>query len=103
MLLATIIGVSAGYFGGKIDDFLTAAMNIMLVIPQYPLLFVVAAFIGQAGPLTIALIIGCTSRAWGARVVRAQTMALREKSLLKPQKCLVSLLGGSFSSKFFLT
>ncbi len=52
--LATIIGVSAGYFGGKVDDVLTAAMNIMLVIPQYPLLFVLAAFIGEAGPMTIA-------------------------------------------------
>ena len=40
-LLATVIGVSAGYFGGRVDDVLTAAMNIMLVIPQYPLLFVV--------------------------------------------------------------
>lgn len=49
-LLATVIGVSAGYFGGRVDDVLTAAMNIMLVIPQYPLLFVVAAFIGEAGP-----------------------------------------------------
>jgi peptide/nickel transport system permease protein len=86
--LATVIGVSAGYFGGKIDDFLTAAMNIMLVIPQYPLLFVVAAFIGQAGPLTIALIIGCTSWAWGARVVRAQTMALREKEFVKAAEVL---------------
>ncbi|GAL05893.1 (GlcNAc)2 ABC transporter permease component 2 [Photobacterium aphoticum] len=47
--LATVIGVSAGYFGGRIDDVLTAAMNIMLVIPQFPLLFVIAAFIGQAG------------------------------------------------------
>lgn len=86
--LATVIGVSAGYFGGRIDDLLTAAMNIMLVIPQYPLLFVVAAFIGQAGPLTIALIIGCTSWAWGARVVRAQTMALREKEFVKAAEVL---------------
>lgn len=85
---ATIIGVSAGYFGGKIDDFLTAAMNIMLVIPQYPLLFVVAAFIGEAGPLTIALIIGCTSWAWGARVVRAQTLAIREKEFVKAAEVL---------------
>ncbi|MGT0150023.1 ABC transporter permease [Vibrio metschnikovii] len=60
----------------------------MLVIPQYPLLFVVAAFIGQAGPLTIALIIGCTSWAWGARVVRAQTMALREKEFVKAAEVL---------------
>jgi len=86
--LATIIGVSAGYFGGKVDDFLTAAMNIMLVIPQYPLLFVVAAFIGEAGPLTISLIIGCTSWAWGARVVRAQTLALREKEFVKAAEVL---------------
>ena len=46
--LATVIGISAGYFGGRVDDVLTAAMNIMLVIPQYPLLFVLAAFIGEA-------------------------------------------------------
>ncbi|WP_375752653.1 ABC transporter permease [Vibrio sp. HN007] len=86
--LATVIGVSAGYFGGKVDDFLTACMNIMLVIPQYPLLFVVAAFIGEAGPLTIALIIGCTSWAWGARVVRSQTLALREKEFVKAAEVL---------------
>ncbi len=86
--LATVIGVSAGYFGGKVDDVLTAAMNIMLVIPQYPLLFVVAAFIGEAGPLTIALIIGCTSWAWGARVVRSQTLALREKEFVKAAEVL---------------
>ncbi|AAW86636.1 ABC transporter permease [Aliivibrio fischeri] len=86
--LATIIGVSAGYFGGKVDDVLTAAMNIMLVIPQYPLLFVLAAFIGEAGPMTIALIIGCTSWAWGARVIRSQTLALREKEFVKAAEVL---------------
>ncbi|MDG3087175.1 ABC transporter permease [Vibrio hannami] len=86
--LATVIGVSAGYFGGRVDDILTACMNIMLVIPQFPLLFVVAAFIGEAGPLTIALIIGCTSWAWGARVVRSQTLALREKEFVKAAEVL---------------
>ncbi|MCK6262385.1 ABC transporter permease [Vibrio sp. ZSDE26] len=87
-VLATIIGVSAGYFGGRIDDVLTAAMNIMLVIPQIPLLFVVAAFIGEAGPLTITLVIGFMSWAWGARVVRSQTLALREKEFVKAAEVL---------------
>lgn len=86
--LATIIGISAGYFGGRVDDILTAAMNIMLVIPQYPLLFVLAAFIGEAGPLTIAIIVGCTSWAWGARVIRSQTLALREKEFVKAAEVL---------------
>ncbi|MGF1738245.1 ABC transporter permease [Photobacterium satsumensis] len=86
--LATVIGVSAGYFGGRVDDILSAAMNIMLVIPQLPLLFVIAAFIGQAGPLTIAIVIGMTSWAWGARVVRAQTLSLREKEFVKAAEVL---------------
>ncbi|MDA0117218.1 ABC transporter permease [Vibrio sp. T11.5] len=86
--LATVIGISAGYFGGRIDDVLTAAMNIMLVIPQYPLLFVLAAFIGEAGPLTIAVIIGLTAWAWGARVIRSQTLALREKEFVKAAEVL---------------
>ncbi|WP_070962324.1 ABC transporter permease [Vibrio sonorensis] len=86
--LATVIGISAGYFGGRVDDILTAAMNIMLVIPQFPLLFVLAAFIGEAGPVTIALIIGFTAWAWGARVIRSQTMALREKEFVKAAEVL---------------
>lgn len=86
--LATVIGVSAGYFGGRVDDILSAAMNIMLVIPQLPLLFVIALFIGQTGPLTIAIVIGMTSWAWGARVVRAQTLSLREKEFVKAAEVL---------------
>ncbi|MGF1727719.1 ABC transporter permease [Photobacterium nomapromontoriensis] len=86
--LATIIGVSAGYYGGRIDDILSAAMNIMLVIPQMPLLFVLAAFLGETGPLTIAIVIGITSWAWGARVVRAQTLSLREKEFVKAAEVL---------------
>ncbi|HIF9084156.1 TPA: ABC transporter permease [Photobacterium damselae] len=86
--LATFIGVSAGYFSGKVDEILTAAMNIMLVVPQLPLLFIIAAFIGQAGPATIAVVIAITSWAWGARVVRAQTLSIREKEFIKAAEVL---------------
>lgn len=86
--LATAIGVTAGYFGGKVDDYLSAAMNIMLVVPQLPLLFIIAAFIGQAGPATIAVVIAITSWAWGARVVRAQTLSVREKEFVRAAEVL---------------
>jgi len=86
--LATLVGVSAGYFGGRVDDILSAGMNIMLVIPQLPLLFVLAAFIGEAGPVTITLVIGITAWAWGARVVRAQTLSIREKEFIKAAEVL---------------
>lgn len=81
-LIAVAVGVSAGYFGGKIDEFLMALTNIVLVFPQLPLLIILAAFVGQVGPLMIALIIGLSSWAWGARVIRSQTLAIRNKEFV---------------------
>ena len=83
VILGTILGISAGYYGGKVDEVINFFTNIALVIPQLPLLLVLAAFLGQSSPTTIALIIGFTSWAWGARVTRAQTMALREKEYIQ--------------------
>lgn len=81
-LIAVAVGVSAGYFGGKVDEFLMALTNIVLVFPQLPLLIILAAFVGQVGPLMIALIIGLSSWAWGARVIRSQTLAIRNKEFV---------------------
>ncbi|MCE0558831.1 ABC transporter permease [Motilimonas sp. E26] len=110
--MAVAIGITAGYFGGLIDEVLSSLMNIMLVIPQLPLLMVLAAFIGEVSPMVIALIIGLTSWAWGARVVRSQTLAVREKEfvvaaqvlgepswriiLIEILPNLVSIIGASF-------
>jgi peptide/nickel transport system permease protein len=86
--IGTLIGVTAGYFGGWIDEVLNFLTNIILVIPQLPLLLVLAAFIGQASPLVIAIIIGVTSWGWGARVTRAQTMSLRRREFVEASRLL---------------
>ncbi|NRA89154.1 MAG: ABC transporter permease [Rhizobiales bacterium] len=88
MALGTILGVSAGYFGGKVDEVINFLTNIALVIPQLALLLVLAAFLGESSPTTIALIIGFTSWAWGARVTRAQTMALSRKEFIQSAELL---------------
>ncbi|USD67069.1 ABC transporter permease [Vibrio sp. SCSIO 43136] len=82
MTLAVIVGVSAGYFGGKIDERLNFLTNVFLVFPQLPLLIVLAAFLGQVGSLVITLLLGFTSWPWGARVIRSQTMAIRSKEFI---------------------
>ncbi|MGK9167466.1 ABC transporter permease [Inquilinus limosus] len=82
-VIGTAVGIAAGYLGGKTDEVLNFATNVVLVIPNLPLLLVLAAFIGQASPWVIALIISATSWAWGARVTRAQTFALREKEFVR--------------------
>jgi peptide/nickel transport system permease protein len=81
--IGTLIGISAGYFGGWTDEVLNFLTNIVLVIPQLPLLLVLAAFIGEASPLVIAVIIGLTSWGWGARVTRAQTLTLRQREFIQ--------------------
>lgn len=82
-LIGTVIGLTAAYFGGIVDEVLNFATNVVLVLPQLPLLLVLAAFLGQVGPLSIALIIGFTSWAWGARVTRAQAMTLRNREFIQ--------------------
>ncbi|QFT39773.1 MULTISPECIES: ABC transporter permease [unclassified Vibrio] len=82
MSIAVIIGISAGYFGGKIDERLNFLTNVFLVFPQLPLLIVLAAFLGQVGSLVITVLLGITSWPWGARVIRAQTMAIRSKEFI---------------------
>jgi peptide/nickel transport system permease protein len=81
-IIGVTLGVMAGYLGGWIDEAVNFVTNIALVIPQLPLLLVIAAFVGEASPLVIALIIGLTSWAWGARVTRAQTMTLRQRDFI---------------------
>lgn len=81
--IGTILGIVAGYRGGKTDEFISFLTNMVLVVPNLPLLLVLAAFIGQASPIVIALILGATSWAWGARVTRAETMSVRQKDYVK--------------------
>jgi len=82
MTLAVAVGVSSGYLGGKVDEWLNFITNVFLVFPQLPLLIVLAAFLGQVGSMVITLLLGITSWPWGARVIRSQTMALRNKEFI---------------------
>jgi peptide/nickel transport system permease protein len=80
--IGTAVGVTAGYLGGRVDEALNLITNVVLVIPNLPLMLVLAAFIGAAGPATIALIIAGTAWGWGARVTRAQTQSLRNRDYI---------------------
>ena len=76
-MLSIIIGVAAGYVGGVTEEALSMLMNIFLVIPALPLLVVLTGFLHSTSNLVIAIVIAVTGWAWGARVLRAQTLALR--------------------------
>ena len=80
-IIGAIIGISAGYFRGRVDDILSLFTNVMLIIPGLPLLVVLAAFL-PAGFWTIVGVLTLTGWAWPARVLRSQTLSLREKDFV---------------------
>ncbi|MGN6779801.1 ABC transporter permease [Rhizobium sp.] len=85
-VLGTAIGLIAGYTGGKTDAALDLATNAVLVIPNMPLLILLASFAGTVGPIAIMTIIALTSWPWGARMTRSQTMALRNRDFVTAAK-----------------
>jgi peptide/nickel transport system permease protein len=83
-LVAIIVGVTGGYLGGWVDELLSLAANVFLVIPQLPLIIVLAALVPTGrGPVTVILVITVTGWAWGARVMRSITLSLRQRDYVQ--------------------
>lgn len=82
-LIGMVVGVTAGFVGGAGDETLSALSNIFLVIPQLPLIIIIAGQLPSAGGVTVAVVIALTGWAWGARVLRAQTLSLRRRDFVE--------------------
>jgi peptide/nickel transport system permease protein len=80
--LSVIVGVSAAYLGGAWDELLSLISNVFLVIPALPLLIVLLGYLhakGQTAPILVLSLLGWP---WGARVIRAQTLAIRNRDFV---------------------
>ncbi len=83
IFIAIAIGLTAGFVGGVVDEVLSLITNVFLVLPNLPLIIVVASMIDRPGPDTIILVLSLTSWAYGARVLRSQTLALRNSEFVE--------------------
>lgn len=89
MVIGTVVGISSGYYGRRIDAFLMRVTDIFLVIPWLPLALVLTAILG-ASLWNIILVIGLTSWPGTARIVRSQTLTLRERQFVERAKAIGS-------------
>jgi peptide/nickel transport system permease protein len=80
-ILSLVIGLVGGYFGGAIDEILSFVTNVFLILPGIPLMLVLASYIPPSA-LTVSLVVAFTSWAWGARVLRAQTLSMRGREFV---------------------
>lgn len=82
--LSLLVGINAALLQGAGDEILSALANIFLVIPALPLIIIIAGFIPSGGGgITVALVISATGWAWGSRVIRAQTLSLRNRDFVQ--------------------
>jgi peptide/nickel transport system permease protein len=78
-LLGAVIGMVAGYKGGKTDSTLRTITDMFIVIPSLPLIIVLAANTRNLGSVKLALVLALFSWPFAARVIRTQVMSLRER------------------------
>jgi len=85
-VLQILFGLSSAYFGGIVDDVLSLIINVFLVLPGLPLTIVLASLAStnaaNKNEFVIALVLLFTSWSYGARVLRAQTLSLKEREFV---------------------
>jgi peptide/nickel transport system permease protein len=85
-VLQVLFGLSSAYFGGIVDEVLSLIINVFLVLPGLPLTIVLASLASASGAnrseFVIALVLMFTSWSYGARVLRAQTLSLKEREFV---------------------
>ncbi|GGL86940.1 peptide ABC transporter ATP-binding protein [Deinococcus aerolatus] len=82
-LLSVTFGLAAAYLGGPVDETINTLINVFLVLPGLPLVIVASAFLRGGGVWPVILVISFTGWAFGARVLRAQALALRERDFVQ--------------------
>ncbi|MCX6044156.1 MAG: ABC transporter permease [Chloroflexi bacterium] len=81
-LVGVILGVVAGYYGGWVDTLISTAADIFLTIPSLLILIVLAAYIRTTTIEFTALVIAFFAWAGPTRLIRSQTLSLRERPFI---------------------
>jgi peptide/nickel transport system permease protein len=76
--IGIILGALAGYFGGKVDLFISRLIEVVICFPTFFLILTLAAFIEKRTIFHVMLLIGIVSWTGVARLVRAEFLRLRE-------------------------
>ena len=96
-VIGSIVGISAGYFGGWTERILTVIDDWFLVIPFLPLAIVLATLLGDAADslplgrvLVLVLVIGLTGWAGTSRIIRSQVLSVRQRMFVERARALGS-------------
>jgi len=81
-VVSVLVGVTSAFLGGIWDDVLSLITNVFLVIPALPLLIILLGYLSQQGQTPTIVVLSLLGWPWGARVIRAQTLAIRGRDFI---------------------
>jgi peptide/nickel transport system permease protein len=81
-VISVVIGISAAYIGGIFDDALSLFTDVVLVIPTFPLIIVITAYLKGATFWLMVAVLVITGWSYGARQLRVQALSLRNRDYL---------------------
>jgi len=84
--IAAIVGVTAAYVGGATDGVLNLITDVLLVIPLFPLLIVIAAYVQNSGTVVLIAVLTLTGWSYTARQLRSQALSVRHRDFLEAAK-----------------
>lgn len=80
--LGGLLGILAAYYGGKIDGCIMGVTDLMIVIPELPMMIVLGAFFGPS-LRNIILVLTLFSWTTPARIVRSKILTIKEEKYIK--------------------
>jgi peptide/nickel transport system permease protein len=83
MLVAIILGFSAGFLGGWVDDVIRSLADATVTIPALAVLIVLAAFLRNVSVESMALLLALFAWAGPTRLIRSQVLTLRERGYVR--------------------
>jgi len=87
IVIGGTFGIMAGFYGGRVENFLMRFTDLMLVIPDLPLIVVIVA-LTKPSLLNIIFVIGLLGWTTTARIVRSQTLAVKSRKFVLRAKAI---------------
>ena len=87
MIIGSLIGLVAGYFGGRTDIIIMQTMDVLLAFPSLILGLIVVAMLGPS-ITNLVIAISFTAIPPFARIARAPTMAIKEREFIEAGRAL---------------
>ncbi len=81
-VVSVAVGITAAYSGGLLDDTLSLVTDVVLVIPTFPLIIVITAYVKSASFWLLVAVLVFTGWSYGARQLRVQALSLRNRDYL---------------------